>query len=208
MVYRGAFFILRGKVFEDFRFDVGRWRSAIEPGIEIPSDVELRAILDPSLTANPSSDRSALVVGFTRTRDSDGINEFVLLDASSNRWRGIQLADASLEFCLKWNIKTLQVERIPGVDLLKDAIALQAKLRNVESPAIRLFNPCVIKGAKNRRILRFRTLFECSPAAIRIQNGTYIPMLFEEIENFIPTPSNRGRQVNILDACALCAGFR
>jgi hypothetical protein len=199
---------------EDFRFETLQWRSVMRSDIEVPSDSPLRVILDCSFTANERepgrtpSDRSALVAGVTQAREGDGVNEFTLIDVSSDRWKGIALADAALDFCLKLGVKDLQVERIPGTELLKDTLALRAKERGMEPLTVRLFNPCVIKNAKNSRIMRLQTLFNAKPPAIRIRYGTFVEMLMEEVEDFVPCVGNRGRQINILDACALCAGFR
>lgn len=182
--------------------------------IEIFQDIPLRVVLDCSFTANEReagrtpSDRSALVAGFTQAREEDGANVFTLVDVSSDRWKGIALADAALDFCLKLGAKDLQVERIPGTELLKDTLALRAKERGIEPLIVRLFNPCVIKNSKNLRIMRLQNFFNVKPPAIRIRYGPFVEMLMEEVEDFVPCVGNRGRQINILDATALCAGFR
>ena len=201
-------------MYEDFRFAVSQWHSVVQSEIFIPTDAEIRCILDPALTCNPSSDRSALVAGFTHTRE-DGINEFNLLDGVAGRYCGAKLAEAALDFLCKWKPLFLRIEGIPGSELLRDTILMKAHERGLDSveddswkPRVQLFPYNVTKGAKNNRIIKLQSLFNPSPPAIRIQRCSYLQTLFEEIEAFVPSSQNRGRKIDFLDACALCAGFR
>jgi hypothetical protein len=115
--------------------------------------------------------------------------------------------DRTIEFCELWHPGLLRIERIVGVDLLIDAIRLKCELAGIKPPLIEAFAPSPRKGAKNLRIVRLQSLLG-ERDALRIRRGPYVEHLIEEVENFIPTPQNRGRQINLLDCLALSAGFR
>jgi hypothetical protein len=68
--------------------------------------------------------------------------------------------------------------------------------------------PNTRKGAKNRRIMRLQELFNVTPPHIEIHNRPFVSSLLEEVDKFEPRPKNRGRQINMLDAISLLAGFR
>jgi hypothetical protein len=191
---------------EDFRFNVTQWRTVVED-FEPPQDAEITVTLDPAFTSNDTSDKSALVAAFKIER-GDGVRELKVLDTRSDRWKGGALADATIDFCEKWNPVALKIERIPGVDILIDSILDKCKVRHITAPHIEAFTPNCRKGAKNTRIVRLQTLWECTPPAIRIKYGPHIGPLFEEVEAFVPSQQNRGRQINTLDALALACGFR
>lgn len=194
---------------EHFRFNVEQWRNAVVPPIEAPADADVRIVLDSSFTAAESSDKSALVCGFLQ-EDPEGINgnTLVVLDGRSSRWKGGALADAAADFCELWKPQRLQIEQIPGTDLLRDLISLKCEQRNITTPRIKMLVPVNRKGAKNRRIMRLNKLVSVTPPHIQICNRPFIWNLFDEVEKFIPRPKNRGRQINVLDAIALLAGFR
>lgn len=192
---------------------MSQWRSLVVPNFEVPPDTQISIICDPAFSAvereagRTPSDRSAFVSGFIRILDDGISDEFVLLKAWTRRWKGGQLAQAALEFCSQWPNATLEIERIPGSELLRDSILWKAELDGVAAPRIRLFNPVCMKGAKNVRIKRLRGFVECEMPALRIVNGDYVGDLLEEVEKFVPEQGQRGRQVNLLDALALaCFG--
>jgi hypothetical protein len=193
--------------FEDFRFNATQWYGAMRSDIEVPADVVIRVLLDPAFSAQPSSDKSALLASYMHTREDDGVPELVVLDGRSDRWKGMKLADATIDFCELWKPGLLRIERIVGVDLLIDAIRLKCELRGIDPPVIGAFAPSTRKSAKNLRIFRLQSLFG-EPPAIQIRRGAYVDGLIEEVEAFVPSPQNRGRQINLLDCLALSAGFR
>ena len=63
----------------------------------MPPDIFPDLIVDPSYTAKDHSDHSALAVGYNAFRESDGLGELTILDAQSDRYRGIQLAETIVE---------------------------------------------------------------------------------------------------------------
>lgn len=189
-----------------FRFSVARWRAVVED-FEAPPDVSIRVTIDTAFSVNETSDRSALVAAVIFQRD-DGVNELSILDTRSDRWKGATLADATIEFCQLWKAAELRIENIPGVDLLVDTIEDKCKKAGLDAPRIILLTRNVHKGAKTLRIMRLQSLWETTPPAIRIRYGKHIGPLFQEVEDFVPTNQNRGRQINTLDAIALAAGFR
>jgi hypothetical protein len=191
---------------EDFRFSLSQFSAAVRSNIEIPPDAVIRVLLDPAFSAQSTSDKSALLASYMHPRE-DGINELVVLDGRTNRWKGMQLADATVEFCELWKPGLLRIERIVGVDLLIDAIRLKCELKGIKPPLIEAFAASTRKNAKNLRILRLQSLLG-ERDALRLRRGAYVEELMEEVENFIPTPQNRGRQINLLDCLALSAGFR
>jgi hypothetical protein len=191
---------------ENFRFNVAQWRMVVED-FAAPQDAEITVTLDSAFTSNDTSDKSALVASFKVERD-DGVRELNVLGTESARWKGGALADATIDFCEKWNPVALKIERIPGVDILIDTILDKCKARHITPPHVEAFTPNCRKGAKNHRILKLQTLWDCSPPAIRIKYGLHIGPLFEEVGAFVPSQQNRGRQINTLDALALACGFR
>jgi hypothetical protein len=191
---------------ESFRFSIGQWRSVVEDFLP-PPDAEITVTLDPAFTSNDTSDKSALVASYKVDRE-DGVRELNVLDTRSERWKGGALADATIDFCEKWKPQSLRIERIPGVDILVDMIRDKCKAREIEPPHIQAFTPNCIKGAKNYRIVKLQELWKRNPPPIRIKYGHHIGPLFEEVEAFVPSQQNRGRQINTLDALALACGFR
>lgn len=190
---------------EDFRFSVSQWYGVMRSEIEIPTDAEIKAVLDPSFTASPTSDRSALVAGYKQPSEQ-GVVEYTLIDAESDRWRGMELAVAAVDFCHRVKPKELRIEKIPGTELLRDAILLNAESRQIEMPPIRFLTYDVQRHAKNIRICRLQNLLT-RPPALHIKRGKFVEMLLEEVETFVPCVGNRSRQLGLLDALAL-ACFR
>lgn len=196
---------------DDFRFDLAPFRSCIQPEDATPPDAPIHVWVDPALTAAESSDRSALLA-VSQTEDTEmGSTIHNVLGARTSRWRGIKLADAVLDFYIEHSAVAIHIERIPGVDLLCDVIQLKANLAGIEIPQIDAFAPSVRKGAKNSRIRRLSTLlgneqfasgmkFWCGPS----QWGP----LFDELDEFVSTPGNRGKQINTIDCLALACGLR
>jgi hypothetical protein len=200
------YFLAGAFVDENFRFNITQWRAVVED-FTSPPGADITVILDPAFTSNNTSDKSALVASFKVERD-DGVRELNILDTESERWKGGALADSAIDFCVKWNPAALKIERIPGVDILIDLILDKCRARSITAPHIEAFTPNCQKSAKNHRILKLQTLWCSSPPAIRIRYGHYIGPLFEEVEAFVPSRQNRGRQINTLDALALACGFR
>ena len=196
---------------EDFRFTSSQWHSAIRNEIEIPPDAVIRVLLDPAFTAQPSSDRSALLASYMHSRE-DGVNELVVLSGKTGRYKGMALADRTIEFCESVSANfgkpgLLRIERIVGVDLLIDTIKFKCELAGITPPLIDAFAPNCKKGAKNNRIVRIVSLLG-ERDALRLRRGPYIEDLMEEVEAFVPSKQNRGRQINLVDCLALSAGFR
>jgi hypothetical protein len=196
---------------EDFRFRTDQWRACVTSDIEVPQDADVRIVLDSSPTASDTSDRSALVAGYVHTRESDGENELVVLDFESARWKGMALPDAVIDFVFRVtpSASKLQIEHIPSTDLLVDSILLRAQMREVFLPRIEWINPASkVKGAKSKRIVRLQDVVAHQPPKIRIRWNKNIGMLLEEVENFVPSEQNRGRQCGLLDAISLLANIR
>lgn len=198
----------RGFVGDDFRLDVNQFRACIQREDAPLPDVPIEAWLDQSFTANEKSDRSAFIASCKTPRE-DGLGDFVhVVGCRTQRWRGGELAEAALDFCAEHSAKTLHIEGIPATDLLADMIKLKCEIRGLEPPSIKVFAPIQRYGAKNSRIRMLSTLFDVDPPALKLYPGAHVWQLLEEVEKFIPCPSNRGRQVNLLDALAISAGFR
>jgi hypothetical protein len=193
---------------ENFRFRVHEWRRAVKK-FEAPPDVDIKVTLDTAFTANDTSDRSALVATYSGPyREADNLAELCVLDSRSERWRGDNLAKATVDFCELWKPVQLQIENIPGTEILVASIKKKYEERGITPPCITLITRNVEKGAKNRRIIKLQGFFEPDPPTIRIRYGSHIGPLFEEVENFVPTQGNRSKQINTIDALALAAGFR
>jgi hypothetical protein len=192
-----------------FRFDINEWSRALVPPADPPVGTVLSIILDHAPTSKETSDRSSLVCGYLR-EDPEGLagNTLVVVDARSHRWRGAALADACIDFCHLWKPRRLRIEKIVGTDILQDMIGLKSELRQIEMPSVEMIIPNGRKHAKNRRIMRLQELVHADPPHIEIHNRAFVSSLFEEIEAFIPSPRNRGRQINTLDAISLLANFR
>ena len=140
---------------EDFRFSRSQFRSVVRSIIDVPTDADVRVVLDSSPTANDTSDRSALVAGYVHTREFDDRNELVVLDFETGHFKGMSLADAVVDFVCRVtpSPSKLQIEHIAGTDLLADAILFRAQMREIFLPPIAWINPASkVKGAKSKRI--------------------------------------------------------
>ena len=164
-------------------------------------------IVDPSYSAEGTSDESALVVGYKSDYDDNGKINLNVVDASHGRFKGIALAREILRLIVLWQPYRIRVERQgPGAyDLLRDVILLLAKMDNIAIRGdIGFFNPRSTKRAKAERIRKLQELLECDPVTLRI----YCPRIFEsllvEAENFaFESDTNLEREDGLLDCISL-----
>ena len=179
-------------------FDVSQWRSACVSNIEIPAEVQRRMAIDPSLTANEQSDHSSIGFGFL---DEDTC--LTVTDLRVGKWRGIELPFQIVKGIEEFKPQQIDIERIPGTDLLVDVVKLKAKEANIVIERISTFSSC---SPKPSRIRQLQGLLDRQ--MLKFHYGPFVEMLFQQVESYLFTPSNSGRSDDALDVCAMLAGFR
>jgi hypothetical protein len=186
-----------------FTFQISKWRGCIQPAptqpVALPPPMILT--LDPSYTANETSDCSSIGVGFIE-EDSSALT---VTDLYSGKLKGIALPDKVVDFIEKWKPVEIRVEKNPFFDLLADTIKLKANLRDVEIGRITPFRPI---QSKKHRILRLRDLLT-DPPAVYIYQNSFVNQLLEQAEKFCFTDKqNHRHEDGLLDVVSMLAGYR
>jgi hypothetical protein len=188
-----------------FRFDLNLWRKAFRyEAVTPPDDADIRMVVDPSYSSEPTSDPTAILVGYKYNNGRNGALDTNILDGAKKRLKGIQLPEEIIRLARLWKVTRIGVERQgPGAyDLLYDCVQLLTK----DDPIYMFpFNPENKLRAKPRRIRNIQTeLLEPEPQALRIYCPALIDPILEEAENFVfESGTNLERSDDLLDCIAL-----
>jgi hypothetical protein len=175
----------------------------------IPENVDVRCSIDPSYTAGPQSDSSALCAGGLERSDGENDSPFILLDAVSGRFRGWSLVDQTISFFNVWKPRYFILEVAGGKpsDLFIDALNREADSQNIVLPNMRTVVPRNIKWSKARRVARLKTDL-LDRGLLKIRRGRFIDQLLREVEAFDFTRSdNQSREDGIIDSLSRLVGF-
>jgi hypothetical protein len=193
---------------DDFEFKIGEWRNVVRPAAPAPDGVSITILLDPAPTANSTSDESAFTVSYVNQRESDGVNELVVLSMDADRWKGGLLADRTLDLIQQWPPTKFVYEDNPGLDWFRDLLELKAASKGIILPRIEAFTPHNGRLQKSRRIRRLQTVFDVDPPAIAFHRGAYIEKLFEQADKFRMNSDQKRKKNDMLDSLALSCGYR
>ena len=163
----------------EFRLD--QWRSCCTQDIRVPSDACMRAAIDLSMTASDHSDRSSIAIGFfdDELQLPEG-KRVTLMDLRTDYWPGLSLPQQIVTAIQDWKVQHLDVERIPGSDLVLDSVKMLCEQQGVVLPSINAFIRNSRRDAKPRRIWCLQELL--NTGRLRIRYSTFINTLFEEAE--------------------------
>jgi hypothetical protein len=191
------------------KLDINKWRACLTLPVDYtpPSGAILRMGIDPSPTANPDSDESAIAVG--HFCEADPWPGLALLDCVAGRYKGMLLPDKIVDLMELWIPEEISIEcnRQHGGELLVDAIEYRAKDRGIAIPRITSFSASNKFAAKVTRVCRIESEL-IDHGLLKIRQAGFIDKLFDEVRNFSFDPENHGRLDSCLDALAFLAGFR
>jgi hypothetical protein len=190
---------------ESFAFSIPQWRAACRPPATPTEGACITLLLDPAPTAGPQSDDSSFACGYI---SEEFPKTLTVLDIASAKWRGGALADETLELIETHKPRLFAYENNPGMDWFRELLILKAERRGIAVPHIDAFTPYNGRAAKEKRICRLQTLFDCDPPSIVFQSGSYCEQLFRAAERFQVGGDKKGQENGRLDSLALLAGFR
>lgn len=187
-----------------------QWRTAtcLPYDFRPPEDVSLSAVLDPSFTANDQSDESALACGFNQ--EGEEALELVLLDAVSEKWKGMGLVRTTLDFLQTWKPAyfTIEASGPCPLDLFCDVLREKAVEKGVTVPPPRIVSPRGVRGSKAKRVARLQTDL-LDHGFLKIRRFPQIEKLYKQVDGFDFTKSdNQCREDGLVDAISRLAGFQ